>query len=148
MRTSITKVSLECSPDAARQVSGEHYHKKCFHENVDGVYIHTHAGTTQRFIFLPFIKFILENVDGVQINTHAGTTQCIILFCMFPRCFAPGHGGTLLGRRCTRTVYSRSIFFLSCNDRYNGVYDAEIPRKGYTGMFPRCSAPGHGGTLL
>jgi hypothetical protein len=56
MRTLITKVILECSPGAARQVTGEHYHKKCFHENVDGVYTHTHAGTTQRFIFPPFTK--------------------------------------------------------------------------------------------
>jgi hypothetical protein len=52
MRTSVTKVILECSPDVARQVIGENYYKQCFHKNVDGVYRNTHTGTTQRVIFL------------------------------------------------------------------------------------------------
>jgi hypothetical protein len=51
MRMSVTKVILECSPDVARQVMGEHYYKQCFHENVDGVYRNTHTGTTQHVIF-------------------------------------------------------------------------------------------------
>ena len=46
MRTSVTKVILECSPDVARQVMGDHYYKQCFHESVWGLYEHTHRYDT------------------------------------------------------------------------------------------------------